>query len=330
MTGSVLGIDTSCYTTSCALVSLDGLVVSDKRKLLDVPMGECGLRQSEAVFSHIRVLPEVLREAMQEGGDPGVCAVCASKSPLDGPDSYMPVFQAGVSIARAIAETMKIPCFLTTHQRGHFAAAQIGISSPSERFLAVHLSGGTAEIVLCEDGNILHIAGSGDISAGQLLDRVGVLLGFSFPAGPQMEMLALKGHSSGRYPSSVADGVFHLSGAEAAAIRDLRESTINGADVAANLFDVIARSLTKSMIFAAEQTKVCDVLVTGGVAASSLLREMLSFRIKKVDPRLNLQYGMSKYAGDNAVGVALIGAMKYRAMREETNGGDIERQRPVT
>lgn len=325
MTGLVLGIDTSCYTTSCALVSLDGHVVSDKRKMLNVPMGECGLRQSEAVFSHIKAFPEALREAMAEGGDPDVCAVCVSKSPLDGPDSYLPVFQAGVSFARAIAETMKVPHFLTTHQRGHFAAAQIGISSPSGRFLAVHLSGGTAEIVLCDDENILHAAGSGDISAGQLLDRVGVMLGYSFPAGPQMETLAMKGRSSGRYPSSVNNGVFHLSGAEAAAIRDLRENTISGADVAANLFDVIARSLTKSIIFVSEQTKVCEVLVTGGVAASSLLREMLSFRIKKADPRLNLLFGMSKYAGDNAVGVALIGAKKYRAMREETYGDDIER-----
>ena len=329
MTGAVLGIDTSCYTTSCALASPDGLIISDIRKLLDVPMGECGLRQSEAVFSHLRSLPEVLHKAMEDGGNPDIVAVCASKSPLDGPDSYMPVFQAGASFARAISASLKAPCFLTSHQRGHFAAARIGVSCLTGKYLAVHLSGGTTEIVLCEGESLQTVAGSGDISAGQLLDRVGVLLGFSFPSGPQMEKLAMMGESSGRYASSVKNGILHLSGAEAAAFRDVRQKSITDADIAANVFDVIARSLIKAIAYASKQTGVCNVLVTGGVAASSLLREQLLLRAEKTDCRLCLRFGMQKYSGDSAAGVALIGAMKYRSMKEDENGYDTQRERAV-
>ena len=98
---AVLGIDTSCYTTSAAMAA-GGRIIAFERKLLPVPAGERGLRQSEAVFAHIKQLPEVLEKTIGEAGVRPGC-VCVSASPRDGADSYMPVFAAGEAFARAVA-----------------------------------------------------------------------------------------------------------------------------------------------------------------------------------------------------------------------------------
>ncbi|MBE5787995.1 MAG: peptidase M22, partial [Clostridiales bacterium] len=108
-----LGLDTSCYTTSAALCN-DSTVPRQMRQLLPVPAGERGLRQSEAVFAHVRQLSQVLLPLLNEASTPIDC-VCASISPRDGEDSYMPVFQVGASHGRAIAAALKVPFFETTH-----------------------------------------------------------------------------------------------------------------------------------------------------------------------------------------------------------------------
>ena len=151
--GFVLGIDTSCYTTSAA-VALNGTIVSFGRKLLPVAKGERGLRQSEAVFAHIKQLPEVVRQVM-EGLDAAPAAVCVSAKPADGEESYMPVFRTGASFAEVLSACMGIPLYTTTHQRGHIRAAMIGSGMPGGDFLAVHLSGGTTDVLrVTEDGRL--------------------------------------------------------------------------------------------------------------------------------------------------------------------------------
>ena len=147
MTQVILGFDTSCYQTSCAMVSLDGALLAESRKMLVVPDHERGLRQSEAVFQHIKQLPDVLKECIGHIKRFEMSAVCASSQPVPQPDSYMPVFHAGVSFAQAIAATHQVPCFLTSHQEGHFAAAGMAVEGLPDNHLAVHLSGGTTEIV---------------------------------------------------------------------------------------------------------------------------------------------------------------------------------------
>ncbi len=307
MRRAFLGLDTSCYTTSCALVGEDGNVEADVRMGLPVPRGERGLRQSEAVFTHLKQLPAVLERAFGQAGPVSLLGVCASGKPVDAEDSYMPVFQAGVSFGKALAVSGSTPFYLTTHQRGHLSAAEIGQTDLPGRHLAVHLSGGTTEILLREGESIKRLGGTGDISAGQLLDRVGVELGAAFPAGPYMESLAEGGHASGRYPASFREGRVSFSGAETAAMRDLRQETLTPEQVAAELFDHLSRSLARLIRHWSEQTSAAAVLVTGGVASSALLRNRLESRLGKSAPQLKLLFGKQEYAGDNAVGVARIG-----------------------
>lgn len=317
MKGGVLGIDTSCYATSCALMSLDGQVLANQKRMLSVDMGERGLRQSEAVFQHLRQLPLVLAYCFQAAGPMQLLAVAASSKPLDKPDSYMPVFVAGASFASAIATAQGLPCYATSHQQGHFSAARLEQESLPARIAGIHLSGGTCQLVLIEGDRLQLLADTRDLSAGQLLDRLGVRLGLSFPAGAGMEQLAKGRVASGCYPSSVKEGQVSFSGVEAAALRDLDQGLLDGPQLASELFDVIKRSLGKMIIYAQEQTKVWNVLITGGVAASSLLKGSLTRHMAKRAKGIRLHFSRPEYAGDNAAGVAAIALEQYKQQEEK-------------
>ena len=117
-----LGIDTSNYTTSAAKYDARSSTVCHSRKILPVGEGELGLRQSDALFHHVRQLPQVLAGLdLGEGG--GLAAVCASDRPRSLPESYMPCFLAGSTVGQAVARVGGVPFFATSHQNGHIAAA---------------------------------------------------------------------------------------------------------------------------------------------------------------------------------------------------------------
>ena len=195
---AVLGMDTSCYTTSCALVTPEGEILSSSRRLLTVEDGARGLMQSQGLFQHVKNLPQMVQNVMADVSDAEICAVCASTRPRPAEDSYMPVFRAGESQARAAASLLRVPFYPASHQEGHVRAAMVdaGIDE-TKPFLALHLSGGTTEILLSEEGKLTLLGGSLDLHAGQLVDRTGVRLHMPFPAGPSLEKLAMEGRAQG-------------------------------------------------------------------------------------------------------------------------------------
>ncbi len=315
----VIGLDTSCYTTSAAAVTTDGQVVASCRKLLPVPKGQRGLRQSEAVFIHVRQLPEQIEALSKHLTDCEIAAVCASARPRDDEASYMPVFHAGDAQVRSIAALLGVPCFSTTHQRGHVAAASVDSGIAPGDLLAVHLSGGTTEILTLTDDRLTLLGGTLDLHAGQVVDRVGVAMGLPFPAGPYLEKLAVQGKSQALLPVSMADGDLncHLSGAETQVQRWLAQGKMSNEDVAREVYDLLARTLTRMVIAASNKTGIHQVLMAGGVASSSLFRMLVTERIRRRDPSMHVCFGKPEYSGDNAVGVALIGAEKLRAMQQK-------------
>ncbi len=319
MTRIVIGLDTSCYTTSCAAVTVSGEVISSRRRLLPVEQGERGLRQSDAVFAHVRQLPSCLEELGRDIRGMTVAAVCASRTPRDDPDSYMPVFQVGDAQARGLAAVLGVPCFGSTHQRGHIAAAGIDSGIAPGGMLALHLSGGTTEILSLRDGTLSLLGGTADLHAGQLVDRTGVALGMGFPAGPEMEALAAKGHSHALLPVSMQKNALfaHLSGAEAQVMRWIEQKTLPPEDIAREVFDFLARTVSRLILGAARETGITQALAAGGVASSALFREMLRFRVGKAAPELSLHFGKPEYSGDNAVGIALLGAQMLQTYEAE-------------
>ena len=302
-----LGIDTSCYTTSVALASRSG--VSSHRKLLPVAAGERGLRQSEAVFAHVRQIGDLMDEALR--GDVRIDCVCASASPTAREDSYMPVFEVGRAFARSCAAGLRVPLYLTDHQHGHVSAALYGSGLQKDRFLALHLSGGTTDALLCEGERLTPLFSSLDLHAGQLVDRVGVALGLPFPSGAHLESLA-EGGTPEKIPVSFDGGDCHLSGAETAILRMIAQGA-QARDVAATAYDLLCRTVLKMLAAARDQTGVSDCLLAGGVMSSARLRGLLNARNEKRGLHLNLHYGKPEFSGDNAVGVALIGLKRWQA-----------------
>ncbi|MBR0206390.1 MAG: O-sialoglycoprotein endopeptidase [Clostridia bacterium] len=307
MKGAVLGIDTSCYTTSVACFGGSG-VLCDGRIVLPVRQGERGLRQSEGVFLHTRQLPPLVEEAFAAVSPSSIAAVACSRAPVDRADSYMPVFLTGLGVARALAASLGVPLHLLDHQSGHIRAALIGNEKLAQApFYAVHLSGGTTDLLSVERKApgafaIEPLGCSEDLHAGQLVDRVGVCLGCGFPAGKEMEALARQATKRDlRIPASVRDLSCSLSGAETAAGRALSQGR-TAAEVAYGVYDLLARTLTRLLTNAVRQHGERPVLLCGGVASSLLLRELLHERCE-----LPLFFGESRFSSDNAVGVAALG-----------------------
>ena len=313
-----LGIDTSCYTTSVALAG-EGGALFGRRRLLDVAQGARGLRQSEALFQHVQRLPALMEDMLREAGEAQIACVCASARPRDAEGSYMPVFTAGTGFARAVAASLRAPFYETSHQQGHVRAAMEGAGTLPGEFLALHLSGGTTEVLHVRAGlRIELLGGSNDLHAGQLVDRVGVRMGLSFPAGPALETLARQGTAKGAFPLSHREGEVSFSGAEAQAMRMLDAGAAKE-DVAAEVYSYLARAVAWLIGWAYGKTRLGAALISGGVASSALLRELLPARLQRLNCPVRLHWGRPEMSGDNACGVALIGWEEY------IHGNDSER-----
>ncbi len=301
-----VGLDTSCYTSSVACIDSDG-IVCDERILLHVNKGERGLRQSDAVFQHTRNLDALISRVFYEIDPRLIRAVGVSSCPSGRENSYMPVFLSGKTAATAISSSLRVPINLFTHQQGHIRAALYGNELlMGQAFFAIHLSGGTTDILKVDPSfDIIRVGGSNDINAGQLVDRIGVKLGLPFPAGKSLERLA-EGKSCTsecQLPSSVKGLDCSFSGVETKALGYV-DAGIPAEIIAVSIYDCIARTLAKLIRNAAESFGINKFLLAGGVASSAILKDMLRERLKSRS--IELYFADSKLASDNAVGIALL------------------------
>lgn len=253
---AVLGIDTSNYRTSLCLVDAAGQIIAEEKQLLSVQAGERGLKQSDALFQHVKRLPELARSMSK--GQHRIAAIAVSRTPRPAVGSYMPVFLAGQMAAEMMAHFFDVPLYYTSHQEGHIAAGEYTLPVPLsvDRFLAVHLSGGTSEVLDCtrQHGGygIECIGGTQDLHAGQLIDRIGVALGLPFPAGPYLEKLAREAAETDfSVPSFVSGYAFSFSGPEAALLRAVAQD-VPAADIARAAEKCVAATLEKVLRTAVE------------------------------------------------------------------------------
>lgn len=309
----IIGIDTSCYTTSVAIVDEEGRLLAEGRRLLSVAPGARGLRQSDAVFAHVKQLPQVVEEAFSLAKpDWGpIQGVAVSVRPRPQAGSYMPVFLAGEGVARALAAASSCPVYRFSHQEGHIEAALASAGLDwTGPFLALHLSGGTGELLWVEPaqagrgpGFCIQQVGDTDLPPGQFVDRVGVALGLPFPAGPHLERLAGDIQGDFRLSSSVRGGHISFSGPESAAQRAIRAG-VAPEEIAAAVLDTIGKSLEKAVRYAMEQQSCHLVLAAGGVAANARIRRRLE--------KMGVRFADPRFSGDNAFGIARLGAMAKR------------------
>ena len=323
MADYILGIDTSNYTTSAALCTGDSghpagvRIFAQKKRPLPVKEGERGLRQNDALFAHTVGLPDLLEELTEELRDPEdrIRAVGYSGRPRDLDGSYMPCFLAGESVARGIAAAQGIPAFRFSHQAGHIAAAAYSAGEArfwEQPFLAFHLSGGTTDLLSVtpeEDGFRIRTVGtSKDLHAGQLVDRIGVLLGIPFPAGPGLEELAARAAEPVPEPKICVRGCdCNLSGAENQA-RALLEQGAEPALIAAWVFRFLEKTVSEMIRNALRDAPGLPVLFAGGVMSNRLMRKRLS-------EVCDASFADPVFSADNAAGVAALAYRKWAGNR---------------
>lgn len=298
---TVLGLDTSNYTTSAAL--FDGTEGQNIGRLLEVRPGELGLRQSDALFQHVKRLPELLEQLLGERR--GIQAVGASTRPRALEGSYMPCFLAGESQGRGIAAALGVPFYPHSHQQGHLAAAAWSagrLDLLDAPFLAWHLSGGTTELLLVRpEGTSVAaeiIGGTSDLSAGQLIDRTGVLLGLQFPAGKALDGLYSQADVCYEPRVKLKDLTFSLSGMENQ-VKALKDAGEKPANIARFAIDAIFNVVWRATQEAQRRYPGLPVLCSGGVASNTQLRAGLSELCGAV-------FAEPRYSTDNAMGVAVL------------------------
>ena len=310
----IIGIDTSCYTTSIAAISLGKKVIFNEKIMLNVKEGNNGLRQSEAVFQHINNLGEISEKIKDISKKYNIKGICVSQKPRPIKDSYMPVFMVGYNFAKTLSTLIGCKLYETTHQENHIEASLFTNNIiDKNNFLSIHMSGGTTEILLVnkekDNYNIEIVGGTKDISFGQLIDRIGVKLGYKFPAGKYIDEDATKciEKIEKGLKTSVKDGYMNLSGLENQ-INNLIENN-SKEYIAKILLDSIVRNIYKSILYISKNYNLNEVIFAGGVSASKYIKKELNSKLKKEN--IYPYFTEVEYSTDNALGCAIIGLNKY-------------------
>ena len=297
-----VGIDTSNYTTSIAYY--DGKSGQNCSRLLPVKQGELGLRQSDAVFAHIKSLPELSGRLFSHIQQENIRAVGVSTRPRAVEGSYMPCFMVGYSHATLLADALNVPLVEVSHQQGHVAASLWSadrmdlIDTPH---LAWHLSGGTTELLLVEpegkNVKCTRIGGTSDISAGQLIDRTGVMLDLPFPAGKHVDELSKSATMADVFKVKCPAMEFSLSGVQNK-VQQFHDTHQKPEETAAYALRCVSEAVYLATKNALKAYPGVPVVFSGGVASNSMLRARMA--------DLNPIFAQPQYSTDNAMGVAVL------------------------
>ena len=306
----VIGIDTSNYTTSCAVCNMDGVVLENYKELLPVKEGERGLRQSDAVFAHVKNFQIISSRIKEKHADYEIVSVGYSAYPRDEKGSYMPCFLVGQALGDMISALYGIPSYKFSHQSGHIQAALYSAKlSVCEPFVAFHVSGGTTEIVLAtpnEAGfDVTLLGGSVDLHAGQAIDRIGVQMGMSFPCGKYIERLAKE--NSMKIPSfkvCVNGMECNLSGLENLAL-SLYKDTNDTKLVSAFTLEFLSKTLIKLTENVRARYKDVKIVYAGGVMSNKIIQGNIARYFNDV------YFAEPEFSADNACGIALLTYKKY-------------------
>lgn len=304
-----LGIDTSNYTTSASVYDSRDNSYSNSRCLLNVNDGGLGLRQSDAVFQHTKNLPDIVKNALKDKSNISAIGVSDRPRPLE--NSYMPCFLSGVAVASGISAALNIPLYRFSHQAGHIAAALFSSENMNligKKFISFHVSGGTTEAVLVEydkenvfNANI--IAKSTDLKMGQAIDRVGNMLGLSFPAGKQLDALSLSGQPTLTPKVSVNGLNCSISGLENQA-KKLIDNGCKPEDVALYTITYLCKTLDKLTENVLKEYGNLPLVYAGGVMSNSIISKFLT-------EKYGAHFAKPDLSSDNAVGIAVLTALLF-------------------
>ncbi len=307
-----LGIDTSNYTTSAAIYDNDRHEIIHRKKLLPVKEGSIGLKQSDAVFAHIKQLPDLVSSLMEEAGDCSFDAVGVSVRPRDIKGSYMPCFLTGNTVASCICSVLSVPKYEFSHQAGHIMAALFSAGKMDllgEEFLCFHVSGGTTEclhVSPLKHGvfEVKIVAQSLDLKAGQAIDRVGVMLGLPFPSGKYLDELSQKSSRTYHIRPTMKGADCCLSGVENQCRKRMEQGELPQ-DIALFCIESVRTAVEEMTKQAFSVYGKLPVVYAGGVMSNFRIREYMT-------NRYHAFFAKPEFSSDNAAGIAILAAQMNR------------------
>lgn len=218
----------------------------------------------------------------------------------------MPCFLAGQSTAETMAAALGVPFHAVSHQQGHVAAALWSagrMELMDVPHLAWHLSGGTTELLLItpEGKNVRaeKLGGTSDISAGQLIDRTGKLLGLQFPAGKALDALSRESDAKEDFRVKVNGLTFSFSGLQNK-VEGYHAAGHGAAETARYALRSVIGCILRTTEAARKAYPGLPVVFSGGVASNAMLREACA--------GTDAVFAQPQFSTDNAMGVAILTA----------------------
>jgi N6-L-threonylcarbamoyladenine synthase len=317
----ILGIETSCDETAAALVTDDGEIRSNvvaSQAELHARFG--GVVPEVASRAHLQAMVPAVHRALATAGVAGhdVDAVAVTAGPgLTG------ALLVGVAAAKAYAAAWDVPLYGVNHLAAHVAVDTLQ-HGPLPPCLALLVSGGHSSLLDVPDlaGPVTPLGATIDDAAGEAFDKVARLLGLPFPGGPHIDRVARDGDAAAVvFPRGLtgprdAPFDFSFSGLKTAVARHVEALERAGnpvpvADVAASFQEAVVDVLTAKAVRAARERGMDTVLLGGGVAANSRLREMAQERCAAAG--LELRVPRPGLCTDNGAMVAALGAHLFAA-----------------
>ncbi|SNQ52046.1 tRNA N6-adenosine threonylcarbamoyltransferase [Frankia canadensis] len=316
----VMGIETSCDETGVGLVR-DGVLLGEALSTsMDQHARYGGVVPEIAARAHVQSLVPCVRSALDAAGlrpaDIGAIAVTA------GP-GLATALHVGVSAAKAYATALGVPLFGVHHLAGHLAADLVDGEPLPNPLIALIVSGGHTSLLRVGDlarDPIVHLGDTLDDAAGECFDKVARVLGLPYPGGPAVDRAAV-GHDRAAlaFPRPLtgrtdAPYTFSFSGLKTAVARWAEshpDSDVPPGDVIASFQEAVVDVLTAKAIRACRDHGIADLLVVGGVAANSRLRELAASRCAEAGIRLRVP--ARRRCTDNGVMIAALGDLLVRA-----------------
>jgi N6-L-threonylcarbamoyladenine synthase len=277
----ILGIETSCDETAAALVTDDGRVLANivaSQAELHARYG--GVVPEVASRRHLELVSPVVEEALARArvGLEEVDRVAVTRGP-----GLIGALLIGISAAKAIAWSRRLPLVPVDHLHGHVASLFLQPQDFDPPFLCLLASGGHTLLLDVQDRSGFTVLGTTlDDAAGEAFDKGARLLGLGYPGGAAIDRLASEGDPDAySFPVARTGGLdFSFSGLKTAllyAVRDLEPEELERrrADLAASYQRAIVRALVERTEEAVRKTDLEKVAVVGGVAANSELRAAL-------------------------------------------------------
>ena len=312
----VLGIESTCDETGAALVRGTQLLGDAVATSIDEHVRYGGVIPEIASRAHLESFDPTLELALERAGLGlhQVDAIAVAAGP-----GLVGSLTVGISAAKGLALALGVPLYGVNHVVGHLAVDGLEHGPLPERFIGLVASGGHSNLLLVESitDDITELGGTLDDAAGEAFDKVGRLLGLPYPGGPHVDALAKKGDSQAiRMPRGLAAGKdkerykydFSFSGLKTAVSRALKaDPNISQADLAAGFSESVNDSLTAKAVRAAIDHDCQWIVVGGGFAANSRLRELLQERAWEAG--ISVRVPPLRLCTDNGAQIAALGSL---------------------